>query len=68
MSVTIFVIVPAMVLAMGAGPALAQPAAYPFAQFEQASHMGDSPSLRPCNQVSAKATNAAYVGDGSNPS
>lgn len=68
MSVRIFTIVPAIVLALGAATALAQPTEHPFAQFDQASPVDHSPSLRPCDQVSAKAANAAYVGDGSSPS
>jgi hypothetical protein len=68
MTVRIFAIVPAMVLALSAAIALAQPAAYPFAQFDQASPMVHSPSLRPYDQVSAKTANAAYVDDGSDPS
>ncbi len=53
MTIRTFAIVPAMVLTLGAATALAQPAARPFAQFDQAV---------------AGASNAAYIGDGSNPS
>lgn len=68
MSVRSFGVVPVMVLALGAATALAQPAAHPFAQFDQASPVDHSPSLRPYDQVSATAANAAYVNDGSDPS
>ncbi|HUB43932.1 MAG TPA: hypothetical protein VMB73_03015 [Acetobacteraceae bacterium] len=52
MTVRIFAIVPAMVLALGAATALAQPSADPLIHLDQAS---------------ATVVNAAYIGDGTSP-
>lgn len=68
MTVRIFAIVPAVVLALGAATALAQPTAQPFAQFDQASLLGRNTPLRPYDQASAQATLGAYIGDGADPS
>jgi hypothetical protein len=67
MTVRIFTVVPAMVLALGATAALAQTAARPFPQFDQASLIDHSTVLLPYDQASVIAVNAAYVGDGSDP-
>jgi hypothetical protein len=53
MTVRIFTIVPAMVLALGAEATLAQPAAHPFAQFDQASLANQATLLRPYDQANA---------------
>jgi hypothetical protein len=52
MTVRLFAIVPAMVLALGAATALAQPSADPLMHLDQAS---------------ATVVNAAYIGDGTGP-
>jgi hypothetical protein len=67
MTARIFAIVPAMVLALGAAAALAQPAAHRFAQFDQASFMDHSTPFPPYDQAIAMVANAAYIGDGSDP-
>jgi hypothetical protein len=67
-TVRIFAVVPAMVLALGAATALAEPVANPFAHYDQASAMDHSPPLRPYDQASKKAAGTAYVSDGSDPS
>jgi hypothetical protein len=67
MTASMFAIVPAMVLALGAA-AQAQPAANPHLQFRQTSVIDHATSLRPSDQVGASVTNAAYVSDGSDPS
>jgi hypothetical protein len=68
MTVKIVAIVPAIALALSAATALAQPRTRPFAQFDQTSLSSHSTPLRPYDQASAMAANAAYVGDGSDPS
>lgn len=65
MTARIFVVVPAMVLALGAATALAQPAAKPFVQFQQASLIDHA---TPLQQLGAKVTSVAFVSDGSDPS
>lgn len=68
MIVKMYAIVPVMVVALGAGSALAQPVAYRFAQLDKANLMDQATPLRPYNQASAMAASAARVGDGSDPS
>ena len=68
MTAKICALVPAMVLAFGAATALAQPAASPFAQLDQPNLIVHSVQLRPYDQRSAVAANAAYISDGSDPS
>ena len=59
MTIRTFVIVPTMVLARGAATAMAQSAAYPFAQFDRARLADRSAALRLHAQASAMAANAA---------
>ena len=68
MTARMFAIVPAMVLALGAATARAQPASNPDLQFNQASVIDHSTPLRQSDLVGAKVTNAAYVSDWSDPS
>jgi hypothetical protein len=68
MTARIFAMVPAVVLALGAATALAQPAAHPFAQFDRAKMLDRSAPLRPYDQASAAAMQGPYIGDGSDPS
>jgi len=68
MPAKIYALVPAMVLAFGAATALAQPAARPFVQSDQPGLIVHSVQLLSPNQGSAIATDAAYIGDGSDPS
>jgi len=68
MTAKMFAIVPAMVLALGAATAQAQPATNPHVQLNQASVIDHATPLRPFDQAGAKATDAAYVSDGSDPS
>lgn len=68
MTAKICALVPAMVLAFGAATALAQPTATPFTQFNQPSLIVHSVQLRHYDQGSAIAADAAYIGDGSDPS
>ena len=68
MTTRILAIVPAMVLALSATAALAQPAAQPFAQFDQASLIDHGTALWPRDDVGTMVSNVAYVSDGSDPS
>jgi hypothetical protein len=68
MTTRIFAIVPAMILALSATAALAQPAAQPFAQFDQASLIDLGRALRPQDDAGTVVSNVAYVSDGSDPS
>ncbi|HTW69836.1 MAG TPA: hypothetical protein VME47_08130 [Acetobacteraceae bacterium] len=68
MILKVFSIIPAIVLALGSATALAQPAAHPFAQFDQAGLIEQGAPLRPYDQATAAAGNAAYVSDGSDRS
>jgi len=63
-----FAIVPAMVLALGAATAQAQPAANLHLQVNQARVIDHATSLRPFDQSGAKVTDAAYVSDWSDAS
>ena len=68
MTLRIFPIVSVLVPALGtAATAMAQPA-HAFAQFDQAGIIYQSTPLWPYDQANAMAANAAYVGDGSDPS
>jgi hypothetical protein len=64
MTARIFAIVPAMVLALSATTALAQPAARPFAQFDRASLITHDTALRPVDGAAAMVSYAAYLGEG----
>jgi hypothetical protein len=68
MTVRIFAMVPATILALGAATAVAQPAAYPFAQFGRASLIGHNTWLPSYDEGGAIVANAPFVGDGSAPS
>jgi len=68
MTARIFSIVPAVVLALSATTALAQPAAQPFAQFDRASLIAHDTTHRPHDGAGAMVSSAAYVSDGSDPS
>ncbi len=61
MTARIFAIVPAMVLALGAGTAVAQPAAKRSVQFRQASLINHGLPLHRFEQAGAKVTSAAFV-------
>jgi hypothetical protein len=63
-----FTIVSALVPALGVATALARPTAQAFVQFDQAGIIYQSTLLWPYDRDSAMAANAAYVGDGSDPS
>ena len=65
MTARIIAVFTAMGLALGDATVLAQPA---LAQFDHASFMDHAQPLRPYDQANAVMANAAYVGDGSDPS
>jgi hypothetical protein len=68
MTARMFTIVSTLVPALGVVTARAQPAAYAFAQFDQAGIIYQSTPLWPYDRDSAMAATAAYGGDGSDPS
>lgn len=68
MTVRIFAIIPAMVLALSATTPLAQPATPRFAQLDRSSLIDHDMARRPHHEAGAVVSNAAYVGGGSNPS
>jgi hypothetical protein len=68
MTTRIFAIVPAMVLALSATAALAQPAAQPWAQFDQASLIDHGTALGPRDDARTMVSSVAYVSDGADPS
>jgi len=68
MTLRIFPIASVLVPALGTATAMAQPAAHAFAHFDQAGIIYQRTPLWPYDQANAMAANAAYVGDGSDPS
>jgi hypothetical protein len=68
MTVRIFAMVPATILALGAATALAQPSANPFAQFGRTNLIDHSTSLWPYEETGAIVANTAFVSDGCTPS
>ncbi len=68
MTARIFAIIAAMVLALGAATALAQPTAKALVPFQQASFIDHGKPPRLFERVGAKVTRAAFVSDGCDPS
>jgi hypothetical protein len=68
MAIRIFSIASALVPALGVATSLTQPVAHAFAQFDQAGITYQSTRLWPYDHVSVMFRNAAYVGDGYDPS
>lgn len=68
MTVRIFAMVPATILALGGATALAQPTAQPLAPFGGANLIDHGTWLRPYDQACAFVANAAFVSDGWTPS
>jgi hypothetical protein len=68
MTLRFFAIVSALVPALGGATPLAHPAAHAFAQSDQAGVIYHSTLYWPYVKTSALTANAAYVGDGSDPS
>jgi len=68
MILRIFPIVSVLVPALRAATVLAQPAGHAFAQFDEAGVIYQSTPLWPYDKASVMIANAAYVGDGSDPS
>jgi hypothetical protein len=68
MTLRIFAMVPATILALGAATALAQPTAHPLAQFGRANLIDHSTWLWSDDQAGAIAADAAFVSDGCTPS
>jgi hypothetical protein len=68
MTARTFVIAPAMVMALGAATALAQPAAHPLARFGQVRLIDHGALLWSYDQAGAIVAHAAFVSDGCSPS